>query len=123
MTLAGLRHTIEREELEILEGLRREIRGALSRAKMEIDREIRTYPTPIPRCDAQFNHLHDQRERLARELDRIGADDGTPPGGSECLEIVERFVASVPCGDQPAERELRSKVKARLLALAERGRE
>ncbi len=36
-----------------------------------LDAEIRAYPTPIPRCDAQFNHLFEERERIAKLLDEI----------------------------------------------------
>ena len=122
MTSVSRMRATEGEDLETLEELRREIRGTLSRAKMEIDREIRSYPTPIPRCDAQFNHLHEQRARLARELDRIGPPTRERPARSDCLATIVRFFASAPYTDEPEERELRSRVKARLLALAERGR-
>ncbi|HKW37444.1 MAG TPA: hypothetical protein VJO54_06520 [Burkholderiales bacterium] len=69
--------------------------------------EIRTYPTPIPRCDAQFNHLYEQQGRLLRDLDRIEAT----------RESIERFVASAPYTDDAAERDFRSRVKAALAAL------
>ena len=66
--------------------------------------EIRTYPTPIPRCDAQFNHLYEQLGRLSRDLDRIEAT----------RESIERFIASPPYTDDAAERDFRLRVKARL---------
>jgi hypothetical protein len=50
-----------------------EMREALCRAKRAIDDEIAAYPTPIPRCDAQFNHLYDQRARLAGMLSSLDA--------------------------------------------------
>ena len=71
--------------------------------------EIRDYPTPIPRCDAQFNHLYEQQARLARELDRIGAVAGKTRG--DTIELIERFIASAPYTDDDAERELRSRMK------------
>ena len=43
-------------------------REALEARRRELDAEIRDYPTPIPRCDAQFNHLMEERSRIAREL-------------------------------------------------------
>jgi hypothetical protein len=46
-------------------------RAALEARRRELDREIREYPTPIPRCDAQFNHLFEERERIARELEAL----------------------------------------------------
>jgi len=109
-------------EIGDLEQLRREIREMLARVKTQIDRDIRSYPTPIPRCDAQFNYLHEQQGRLARELDHIGSAEGVPLRREDCLERIERFLASAPHGDEPAERELRARVKSRLLELAERGR-
>jgi hypothetical protein len=32
--------------------------------------EIRNYPAPIPACDAQFNHLLEERDALSSELAR-----------------------------------------------------
>jgi len=78
--------------------------------------EIRDYPTPIPRCDAQFNHLYEQQARLARELDRIRALAGKTRG--DTLELIERFIASVPYTDDAAEREFRSRMKKRHSTLA-----
>jgi hypothetical protein len=66
--------------------------------------EIRNYPTPIPRCDAQFNHLYEQLGRLSRELDRI----------EPTRESIERFIASPPYTDDAAERDFRARVKAGL---------
>ena len=49
--------------------------------KVDVEGQIRSYPKPIPRCDAQFNYLYEQRgavtnaiERLAAAIDR-GASD------------------------------------------------
>ena len=77
--------------------------------------EIRDYPTPIPRCDAQFNHLYEQQARLARELDRIGAVAGKTRG--DTIELIERFIASAPYTDDDAEREFRSRMKKQYSAL------
>ena len=43
--------------------------AALRESLARIDAEIRAYPTPIPRCDAQFNHLLEERERLRAFLE------------------------------------------------------
>ena len=71
--------------------------------------EIRDYPTPIPRCDAQFNHLYEQQSRLARELDRIGALAGKTRG--DTIELIRQFVASATYTDDPAEQQLRVRLK------------
>jgi hypothetical protein len=46
-------------------------RRLLEEEKRRLDAEIRAYPTPIPRCDAQFNHLFERREEIVRELERL----------------------------------------------------
>jgi hypothetical protein len=53
-------------------------RAALEARRKQLDDEIRSYPTPIPRCDAQFNHLFEERARVMRELAELQAPrDGT----------------------------------------------
>jgi hypothetical protein len=47
-------------------------RQLLEEEKRRLDAEIRAYPTPIPRCDAQFNHLLERRAEIVRELERLG---------------------------------------------------
>ena len=66
--------------------------------------EIRDYPTPIPRCDAQFNHLYEQLGRLSRDLDAI-------EGKSE-RAAAEAFLATKPYTDDPSERDFRARVAA-----------
>jgi hypothetical protein len=46
-------------------------RRLLEEEKRRLDEEIRAYPTPIPRCDAQFNALFDRRGEIVRELERL----------------------------------------------------
>lgn len=52
-----------------------QVRSQLEAEKRRLDEEIRNYPTPIPRCDAQFNHLFEERERIVRELARLTGKD------------------------------------------------
>ena len=91
-----------------LRALATEIRDFLERTRESLDEEIRQYPTPIPRCDAQFNHLYEQRARLARELDAARGSDG------EGLAFVRAFVASAPFADSDDERHLRSRAASAL---------
>jgi hypothetical protein len=93
-----------------------EIKLHLEDRRRALAAEIRSYPTPIPRCDAQFNHLYEQRARLARELDRIGSLAGKTRG--DTIELIERFIASAPYTDDAAEREFRSRMKKQHSALA-----
>ncbi|MEJ2130435.1 MAG: hypothetical protein P8Y95_02145 [Gammaproteobacteria bacterium] len=55
----------------------------------DVQRDIRSYPMPIPACDEQFNSLLERREELSRELARARElSDETDP------EIVRDFVRS-----------------------------
>lgn len=49
-------------------------RAALEARRKQLDDEIRAYPTPIPRCDAQFNFLMEERARIVRELESLARD-------------------------------------------------
>ena len=60
-------------ETDGLEGLSRELHRWLTGVRATLADEIRSYPTPIPRCDAQFNHLVEQRGRLSWLLTDLAA--------------------------------------------------
>jgi hypothetical protein len=94
-----------------------EIKLHLEDRRRALAAEIRSYPTPIPRCDAQFNHLYEQRARLARELDRIGALAGKSLERGDTIELIERFIASAPYTDDPTERQLRIRLETELSAV------
>jgi len=104
-------------DLAVVRSSWEEVRRELLRAKHLIDEEIRSYPTPIPRCDAQFNHLYEQQARLARELDRIGGLAEQNLGHRDYIRLIEEFIASAPYSDDGAERELRSRLGAELSAI------
>jgi len=105
-------------DLATLRRLWKEVRSDLLHAKRAIDEEIRGYPTPIPRCDAQFNHLHEQRGRLARELDRIDALSEKNLGVRDYVRLIEEFIASAPYLDDDEERQFRARIKGNVSALA-----
>ena len=44
------------------------VRARLEAVKAALKAELRDYPKPITACDAQYNHLSDERRRLAGEL-------------------------------------------------------
>jgi hypothetical protein len=93
-----------------------EVKLHLEDRRRALAAEIRNYPTPIPRCDAQFNHLYEQQSRLARDLDRISALAGTSLKREDTIELIERFIASAPYTDDGGEREFRSRMKKQLSA-------
>lgn len=87
-----------------------ELREALVRAKRSIDEEIRTYPTPIPRCDAQFNHMYEQRSRLAELLNRLHAALDRGDGAGELLSAMTAFAALQSMDESAEERSLRARI-------------
>lgn len=87
-----------------------EIVEHLRGVKRRLAEEIRTYPTPIPRCDAQFNHLYEQQGRLARDLDRIERE-------KPARALIDRFIASAPYTDDASERDFRSRIEKEMSAL------
>lgn len=47
------------------------LKARLEGLKRDVVAEIHAYPAPIPRCDAQFNHLLEERDRILDELRRL----------------------------------------------------
>lgn len=61
----------------------------LEQKRHKIAEEIRAYPPPIPACDAQFNHLLEERSKLSREireLQEIEKDASTEKNNSSQLQ-------------------------------------
>ena len=89
-----------------------ELRDYIARVRASVDDEIRTYPTPIPRCDAQFNFVYEQRGRLTELLNLLNAklDRGDPP--SQLASVIADFVASSPLCESDEERDLRKRLAA-----------
>ncbi|NNE78865.1 MAG: hypothetical protein HKN18_01210 [Silicimonas sp.] len=46
-------------------------RSELKIARQSLNDEITNYPTPISGCDAQFNHLLAEREKVRRALQSL----------------------------------------------------
>jgi hypothetical protein len=103
MPTVATRSDIATLAMEIVEHLR-DVRRRLAE-------EIRSYPTPITRCDAKFNHLYEQQGRLARDLDRVES-------GEPARARVEEFLASAPYTDHPSERDFRLRIEKALQSLA-----
>ena len=53
-----------------------QVRARLTARLRELNEEIRAYPQPIARCDAQLGGLVEERSRLHEELERLGPADG-----------------------------------------------
>jgi hypothetical protein len=87
--------------------LRDEVRALLEGERLRMQEEIRAYPTPIPRCDQQFNHLIAQREVLFSQLARL--DAVTPASVGDGDSWWDAFVDS-----SELEADLKRRVKAAL---------
>ncbi len=90
-----------------------ELRDFLVAAKNAVGDEIRAYPTPIPRCDAQFNHLYEQRLRISDALERantLSHDDDW----RELMTFLAAFAASSRYTDEASEQALRERVRTAL---------
>ena len=98
----------------VLGELLREVRDHLRRLQRSLNEEIRGYPTPIPRCDAQFNRLVEERGRLYRALERIETSAGPTRERANCVDLLQEFAASPRYIDDAAEEEIRARVKAEL---------
>jgi hypothetical protein len=67
------------------------VRRRLLALVQEVAEEIRSYPAPIPACDAQFNRLLELRRLLPEELARLEAAARNP------ATTVEAFIRASPC--------------------------
>jgi hypothetical protein len=88
------------------EGALQSIRSRLERERGRLCREIRQYPTPIPRCDAQFNHLLEQRDAVVRELQRL-EDIAGVGSAADANRLIEALIDEAGLSDA-VKRELRS---------------
>ncbi len=96
------------------------IKQHLEQERHRIYHEIRNYPPPIPACDAQFNHLLEQRRRISQELaelEQLSSQDLTP---EQHMKSIDRFITSSICINDEADREIRSRMKQSLSELDER---
>ncbi len=94
-----------------------ELERYLRQTKHALEEEIRAYPTPIPRCDAQFNHLYDQRSRLCRILDKTIEGLGASDSFGALLEAIAEFVAGQAFAESAEEQRLREQLRAELSEL------
>lgn len=88
------------------------VKACLESERERVYAEIRAYPTPIPRCDAQFNHLIEQRERLFQELARLEAARSSAVADDGAAR-VEAFIESSGCLDDDAKLRLKSALSER----------
>lgn len=88
----------------------------LARRRAELDAEVRAYPRPISRCDAQLPGLLDDRQRAVRAL-AAAMEVKIEVGDAMARAAVTRFLCDPPVdGDDRDERRLRAAVASALVA-------
>ena len=88
-------------KVEAAETSWRSIQDHLEARQARIVEAIRDYPPPITACDAQFDHLLEQRGGISRELKRLerarkegsATEKGT---GNSTGKSIAAFIASSP---------------------------
>ena len=105
-----MRQTVDADRIGALS---RDLRNWLGGVSTTVADEIRTYPTPIPRCDAQFNHLVEQRGSISRLLSEL---DAALAGGHDARlrALVGEFDALPAFGESVEEHGLRDRIGAAL---------
>ena len=73
------------------------IREHLEDERYRISREMVQYPTPIPACDQDFNHLLAEREQLNEELARFEQFATRSIAAADPFATIDRFIRSSPC--------------------------
>jgi hypothetical protein len=87
-----------------------ELRDHLQRTKRAIEEEIRSYPTPIPRCDAQFNFLYEHRARLSQQLEHANRVLEANASVGPLFDVIAAFVTSTYSGSSVEEQTLRARL-------------
>lgn len=73
------------------------VREHLEDERYRISREMVQYPTPIPACDQDFNHLLAEREQVNEELARLEQYAARSHSAAEPLAAIDEFIQSSPC--------------------------
>jgi hypothetical protein len=104
--------TATRNDPQPTQSLRDEIRAHLVRSLRSLNDEIGGYPKPIPRCDAQFNHLYEQRARLMDDLHALDTFAAAAEGG--LLAWIRAYLDARPHTETAQEQRLRDHLRAEL---------
>ena len=72
------------------------VRKQLEDERYRIAREIGQYPTPIPACDQDYNHMLAERERLNEELARLEEAERRSAAAADPRAAIDEFIRSSP---------------------------
>ena len=98
-------------ESDRVKSLWNRIKQHLEQERQRIYDEIRNYPPPIPACDAQFNHLLEERRRISQELAELEQLSGRDLTPEQHMNSINAFVASSICINDEADQKIRSGLK------------
>ena len=92
----------------------KEIRSYLEPQRAQVYAAIHSYPPPIPACDVQFNHLLEERSRLAQELSRLNTLAKQTLPWCEQVQLTDEFIQVSTCLNEEAKQKIRSSVHGAL---------
>lgn len=84
----------EMENATGLDALWRQIQRHLEDEKERLFQEIRSYPPPIPACDAQFNGLLEERATVLHILGEMKDVRKQSRSSSEQIDLLDKLIAS-----------------------------
>lgn len=70
------------------------VRKRLEEERYRIVKEIGKYPTPIPACDQDFNHMLAERERISDELIRMEEVEKRSLAADDPFSLIDEFIRS-----------------------------
>jgi hypothetical protein len=88
-----------------------EIKRCLEEAKASIKAELRDYPQPITACDAQYNHLAEERRQVSRTLARLEAIDREDASIADSARAIDALIQSSPHIDNEVARKIGAVLK------------
>ena len=88
------------------QGIWQQIKTQLETARQRISGEISNYPAPRPACDADFNHLLEERARISEELNRLHAAANAAPGNVR--QQIEAFISTSDYLDDAGKQQVKS---------------
>jgi hypothetical protein len=90
------------------------IQNHLENERRRIYQEIRDYPTPIAACDAQFNHLLEERASVCQELRCVREAIESDRRDANRLELLAELTRASRHLDEDLRRRIDSSLAARL---------
>lgn len=108
-------------QFESPESLWGDVKDYLKRQCELLNEEVRTYPTPIARCDDQLTDLLERRARAVNEMRRMDAPPGRSLARNEYVALIKEFIESPSYSRDETENSLKARLTAKLLELGASG--